>query len=226
MIPSESNQYIIILLSAAGCDITCNFYLSPFNHVFSLSFKVHISCPYVKEFCFYHEGSKPTTPNLYVYFWFWLSPPRPGCLLVRGEVVLSYIRKVPCSIVVRCSWYSWYSDSLWPGRSGDRIPVGPRAHSASYTIGTMSFPGVKWPGRGVDHPPHLAPRLESYTSTPPFGLRGLYQGQLYRYHVQFRATRLTIIIEVLSDFHHLSNQIAISCSVQVGRNLYISHVLR
>jgi hypothetical protein len=26
-------------------------------------------------------------------------------------------------------------------------------------MGTGSFPGVKRPGRGIDHPPHLAPRL-------------------------------------------------------------------
>jgi len=63
----------------------------------------------------------------------------------------------------------WFCDLLWAGRSGDRIPVearfsapvhkGPAAHPASYTIGASSFPGVKWPRRGVDHPPHLAPRL-------------------------------------------------------------------
>ena len=28
----------------------------------------------------------------------------------------------------------------------------------SYTVGTGSFPGIKRPGRGVDHPLHLAPR--------------------------------------------------------------------
>jgi hypothetical protein len=49
------------------------------------------------------------------------------------------------------------------GRSGDRIPVGvrffthvqtgPRARPASCTMGTGSFPGVKRPGRGADHPP-------------------------------------------------------------------------
>jgi len=42
--------------------------------------------------------------------------------------------------------------------------------------GYRIFPGVKRPGRGVDHPPHLAPRLKkeySYSSTPPLGLRGL-----------------------------------------------------
>ena len=58
---------------------------------------------------------------------------------------------------------SRYSHSLRAGRSGDRIPVGarfsatvqtgPEAHPASYTLGTGSFPGVKRPGRGVDHPP-------------------------------------------------------------------------
>jgi hypothetical protein len=38
--------------------------------------------------------------------------------------------------------------------------AGPRAHSASYTVGTGSLRGVKQPGLGVHHPPHLAPRLK------------------------------------------------------------------
>ena len=52
---------------------------------------------------------------------------------------------------------------LWDEGSGDRIPVGarfftsvqtdPGAHPDSYTIGTVSTPGVKRPTRGVDHPP-------------------------------------------------------------------------
>ena len=60
------------------------------------------------------------------------------------------------------------SDLLRAGRSGDRIPVrarfsapvqtGPGAHPASCTMSTGSFPGVKWLGRGVDHPP--SPRAE------------------------------------------------------------------
>jgi hypothetical protein len=33
------------------------------------------------------------------------------------------------------------------------VQTGPGAHPASYTIGTESFPGVKRPGRDVDHPP-------------------------------------------------------------------------
>ena len=65
---------------------------------------------------------------------------------------------------------SRYSDSLRAGQSGDRIPVearlsapvqtGPGVHPASCTMGTGSFPGVKRPGRGVDHPLHLVPKLK------------------------------------------------------------------
>jgi len=57
------------------------------------------------------------------------------------------------------------------------VQNGPGAHPASCIMGTGSFPGVKWPGHGVDHPPHLVPRLKkeySYTSTPPLDLRGLF----------------------------------------------------
>jgi hypothetical protein len=65
---------------------------------------------------------------------------------------------------------SGYSDWLWAERSGDRIllgarfsaliQTGPGAHPASYTMGAGSFPGIKRPGRGVSHPPHLAPWLK------------------------------------------------------------------
>jgi hypothetical protein len=73
---------------------------------------------------------------------------------------------------------SQYSDSLWAGQSGDPIPVGarfsagiqtgPGAHPASYTVGTTSFPGVKWLGRGFNHPPpsrvEVKERVELYLS--------------------------------------------------------------
>ena len=60
--------------------------------------------------------------------------------------------------------------SLGAGRSRDRIPVEarfsapthtrPGVHTASYTMNTESFPGVKRPGGGIDHSPHLPFRLK------------------------------------------------------------------
>jgi len=69
---------------------------------------------------------------------------------------------------------------LWAGQSRGGIPVGvrfsapvhtsPGAHPASYTMGTGSFPGVKQPGRGTDHPPptstEVKERVELYLYSP------------------------------------------------------------
>jgi hypothetical protein len=48
------------------------------------------------------------------------------------------------------------------GEGGSRfsalVQTGRGAHPASYTVVTGSFPGIKWPGRGFDHPPHIVRR--------------------------------------------------------------------
>jgi hypothetical protein len=41
----------------------------------------------------------------------------------------------------------------WGARLFSPMQTGPGAHPASCTMGTGSFPGVKQPVRGVDHPP-------------------------------------------------------------------------
>ena len=82
------------------------------------------------------------------------------------------------------------------------IETGPGAHPASYTMDTGSFPeGKERPGRGGNHPPHQVPRLkqdQSYTSTLPLGLRGLFQGELYIYLI-------IIIIIIISDIFLTGN---------------------
>jgi hypothetical protein len=60
-------------------------------------------------------------------------------------------------------------------RSRPHRPWGPP--SLLYNGYRVYFPGVKRPGRVVDHPLHLVPRLKkeySYTSTPPLALHGLF----------------------------------------------------
>jgi hypothetical protein len=44
------------------------------------------------------------------------------------------------------------------------VQTGLGAHPASCTMGTRSLPGVKQPGRGVNHPPNLAVRLSRQVS--------------------------------------------------------------
>jgi hypothetical protein len=70
--------------------------------------------------------------------------------------------------------------TLRAGRSGDQIPVGarfsapvltgPEAYPASCTMGTGSFPVVKRPGRGVEHPPsssaEVKERIQLYLYSP------------------------------------------------------------
>jgi hypothetical protein len=48
----------------------------------------------------------------------------------------------------------WSGDRILVGaRFSTLVQTGPWAQPASCTMGTGSFPGVNWLGRGVDHPP-------------------------------------------------------------------------
>jgi hypothetical protein len=54
-----------------------------------------------------------------------------------------------------------------------QVQTSPGAHPASCTMCTGSFPGVKWPGRGADHPPPPSVEVEHeyiYTSNPLWAL--------------------------------------------------------
>jgi len=93
---------------------------------------------------------------------------KPVCL----QFILLFVLAFQSITICTCGpeQLSRYSDSPRVARSRDRIPVearfsapvqtGPGAHPASYTMCTVSFPEVKRPRCGADHPPHLAPRLK------------------------------------------------------------------
>jgi len=62
----------------------------------------------------------------------------------------------------------------WGARFSVTVQTGPGAHPSSCTMGAGSFPGVKQPGRGVDHPPPSSAEVKETVDTPPLGLRGLF----------------------------------------------------
>ena len=70
--------------------------------------------------------------------------------------------------------------SRWGTRFLAPVQTGPGVHPAPCTMGTASFPGVKRPGRGVNHPPVTSAEIkaEGYTCTPLLGLHGLFQGDI------------------------------------------------
>jgi hypothetical protein len=52
-------------------------------------------------------------------------------------------------------------ESRWGARFFAHVQTGPGAYPASCTIGTVSFPGVKRPGRGADHSPPCSAEVEN-----------------------------------------------------------------
>jgi len=61
-------------------------------------------------------------------------------------------------------------ESRWGARFSAPVQTGPGAHPAPYTMGTGSFPGVKRPRRGDDHPApstaEVKERVELYLYSP------------------------------------------------------------
>ena len=102
------------------------------------------------------------------------------CIYFHTKLRMWFFRSREYVGPIYTSWGTRYSDWLRAGRSLDRIPVGarfsapvqtgPEAHPASYTVGTGSFPGLKWPERGVDHLPpsnaEVKERVELYLYSP------------------------------------------------------------
>jgi hypothetical protein len=58
------------------------------------------------------------------------------------------------------------TESRWGARFSAPVETYPEAHIISHTVSTGSFPGVKRPGRAIDHPPtssaEVKERVELY----------------------------------------------------------------
>ena len=82
--------------------------------------------------------------------------------------IYTYFKK--CFVIKIWKYILIWRNILVGARFFATVQTGPGFHQASYTTGTGSFPGVKRPGRDVDHPPtssaEVKERLELYFSSP------------------------------------------------------------
>jgi hypothetical protein len=95
------------------------------------------------------------------------------CLLLISILLAKNNRKGRDSSVGIATRYGMEGpgiESRCGARFSSLVQTVPGAHPASYTMGTGSFPGVKRPGRGVDHPPpcraEFKERVELYLYSP------------------------------------------------------------
>jgi hypothetical protein len=58
-------------------------------------------------------------------------------------------------------------ESRWGAKFFAPLQTGPGAHAASYKMGTVSFPVVKRPACGIDHPPHLIAEVKEKVELLP-----------------------------------------------------------
>jgi len=128
------------------------------------------------------------------------------------------------------SWaQTMVNDSLRAGRSGNRIPVGaiffapvqtgPGNHPTFYKMGTGSFPVVKRPGLGVDHPPS-SPRLKkekTISLLPLCVFMSSYKVTFTPYDATKACTFVTTyqIDGNLRLHHQLRHQESISCDIKL-----------
>ena len=93
------------------------------------------------------------------------------------------------------------------------VQTGSGAHPISYTMGTGSFPGVKRPGRGADHPPPSQrrghERLELYLYSPS-GPQWPVIGRTFTLTLPLLAIYAVYVYEVSSS---------LKIAIHVGRNM-------
>ena len=86
------------------------------------------------------------------------SPSNRTNVIIRFKIQSTFIlnkwdRDGSAGIPTSYGLYGPAIESRWAARFSAPVQTGPGAHLAFYTMGTGLFPGVKRPGRRVDHPP-------------------------------------------------------------------------
>jgi hypothetical protein len=81
-------------------------------------------------------------------------------LRCRVQLLVIYEHITKCDLFRHSYHFSYLNLKPRDGRFFTPVQNGLGAAPDSYTVGTGILSGVKRPGRGVDHPPHLAPRLK------------------------------------------------------------------
>jgi hypothetical protein len=89
---------------------------------------------------------------------------------IRPQLKNLWSRDSSVSIATRYGLDGPEIESRWGARFSAPVQTSSEAHPASYTMGTGSFPGVKWLGRGIDHPPpysaEVKGRVKLYVYSP------------------------------------------------------------
>jgi len=82
---------------------------------------------------------------------------------------MNYERRDSSVSIATCGLNGTGIEPRWGARFSAPLQTGPGAHPAFYTMSTRSFPEVKRPARGVNHPPSSAKvkeRVELYLYSP------------------------------------------------------------
>ena len=98
------------------------------------------------------------TTHLLVSVLFWLHYNTYYINTVSVYIILLLVFMGRDSSVGIATRYGWTVRGSNPGggaRFSASVQTGPGAYTVSCTMGTGSFPGIKRPGGGAEHPPHL-----------------------------------------------------------------------
>jgi len=111
----------------------------------------------------------------------------------------------------------------WGARFSVPIQTDPGAHPVSCTMGTGSFPGVRRPGSGVDHPPWSSTEVkgsaELYLYPPPSG--SSWPVLKWNLHLSEFLLSCLLYILGLTNPRALTNYCFGSCQIAVALDIFV-----